>query len=75
MVSENIKKDNNMDQLPGKPNEEQLFKIFNILSDTLPKLFIQPMDYSIYNPNIIFENNIRGTITVYVVLVGVLCNI
>lgn len=34
--------------------------MFDVLGNTLPKLFIQPLDYSIYNPNLIFENNIRG---------------
>lgn len=42
------------------PSEEQLQKVFDVLANTLPKLFIQPLDYSIYNPNLIFENNIRG---------------
>lgn len=45
----------------GKPDEGQLEKVYKVLADTLPKLFIQPMDYSIYNPNVVFENNIRGT--------------
>lgn len=47
----------------GKPNPEKLDFVFKKLSETLPKLFIQPMDYSIYHPNVIFENNIRGTRT------------
>uniref|UniRef100_A0A182FT75 Uncharacterized protein n=1 Tax=Anopheles albimanus TaxID=7167 RepID=A0A182FT75_ANOAL len=46
------------------PTEEQLNRIYQVLSQTLPKLFVQPLDYSIYNPNLIFENNIRGTKTV-----------
>ncbi|KAL1373550.1 hypothetical protein pipiens_020443 [Culex pipiens pipiens] len=44
----------------GGPSEEQLQKVYDTLANTLPKLFIQPLDYSIYNPNLIFENNIRG---------------
>ncbi|XP_053678426.1 uncharacterized protein C6orf136 homolog [Anopheles nili] len=44
----------------NQPSEEQLHRVYNVLSQTLPKLFIQPLDYSIYNPNLIFENNIRG---------------
>lgn len=47
-----------------KPNAEGLEKVFLTLREGLPKLFIQPMDYSIYHPNLIFENNIRGTRTV-----------
>lgn len=46
-----------------QPSEEQLHRVYNVLSQTLPKLFVQPLDYSIYNPNLIFENNIRGTRT------------
>ncbi|XP_075989538.1 uncharacterized protein LOC142985319 [Anticarsia gemmatalis] len=45
----------------GKPSEEQLMKVFHTLSDTMPNLFIKPLDYSIYSPNMIFVNNIRGT--------------
>ncbi|XP_072935321.1 uncharacterized protein [Epargyreus clarus] len=48
----------------GKPNEEQLMKVFNVLSKTVPDLFIKPLDYSIYHPNMIFVNNIRGVTTV-----------
>ncbi|XP_055584955.1 uncharacterized protein C6orf136 homolog [Uranotaenia lowii] len=48
----------------GLPSEEALQKVFDVLGNTLPKLFIQPLDYSIYNPNLIFENNIRGMRTV-----------
>lgn len=29
----------------------------------LPRLFIQPMDYTIYAQDIIFDNRIRGTRT------------
>lgn len=42
------------------PSEEQLQRVYHVLSQTLPKLFVQPLDYSIYNPNLVFENNIRG---------------
>ncbi|CAB3367881.1 Hypothetical predicted protein [Cloeon dipterum] len=48
----------------GGPSEDQLQKVFDILSDTLPKLFIQPLDYSVYHQDVIFENNIRGKRTV-----------
>jgi len=48
----------------GRPSPEQLEHVFNVLSKTLPRLFVQPLDYSIYHPEIIFENNIRGTRTV-----------
>lgn len=44
----------------GGPSDEQLQKVYDVLANTLPKLFIQPLDYSIYSPNLIFENNIRG---------------
>lgn len=45
-------------------NPANLGKIYDVLSNTLPKLFIQPLDYSIYSPKLIFENNIRGTSSV-----------
>lgn len=47
----------------NQPSEEQLQRVYDVLANTLPKLFIQPMDYSVYNPNLIFENNIRGVRT------------
>ncbi|XP_050071744.1 uncharacterized protein C6orf136 homolog [Anopheles maculipalpis] len=47
----------------NQPSEEQLHRVYHVLSQTLPKLFVQPLDYSIYSPNLIFENNIRGTRT------------
>lgn len=48
----------------GRPDPGDLHKIFETLSNTLPNLFIKPLDYSIYNPNLIFEDNIRGRRTV-----------
>ncbi|XP_053600816.1 uncharacterized protein LOC128669760 [Plodia interpunctella] len=48
----------------GKPSEEQLMKVYHVLSDTMPNLFIKPLDYSIYHPNLVFINNIRGVTTV-----------
>lgn len=48
----------------GKPDPEKLDFIYKRLMETLPKLFVQPMDYSIYHPDVIFENNIKGTRTV-----------
>lgn len=47
----------------GKPNMEQLTNVFDTLAETLPKLFVQPMDYKIYSQDIVFENRIRGTVT------------
>lgn len=47
-----------------KPSAEHIEKVFVTLRETLPKLFIQPLDYSIYHPDLIFENNIRGVRTV-----------
>lgn len=48
----------------GKPNAEQLIRVFDSLSEYLPKLFLQPMDYTIYSQDIVFENKLRGTRTV-----------
>lgn len=47
-----------------KPTPENLEKVYLVLRETLPKLFTHPMDYSVYHPDLIFENNIRGTRTV-----------
>lgn len=48
----------------GKPSPEQLSRVFDKLASTLPKLFVQPLDYTIYAQNIVFENRIRGVTTV-----------
>nr|CAG4641865.1 EOG090X09QP [Eurycercus lamellatus] len=48
----------------GLPTPSQLQNVFDVLSTTLPKLFIQPMNYTIYSPEVVFENRIRGTRTV-----------
>lgn len=53
---------NNLDN-QGRPSEEQLQKIFNNLSNDLPNLFGKSMNFSIYHKDLIFENNIRGTVT------------
>ncbi|XP_025830268.1 uncharacterized protein C6orf136 homolog isoform X2 [Agrilus planipennis] len=47
-----------------KKDPEKLRRVFLTLSDNLPKLFIQTMDYNIYHENMIFENNITGRKTV-----------
>ncbi|XP_023017427.2 uncharacterized protein C6orf136 homolog [Leptinotarsa decemlineata] len=46
------------------PSPEKLEHVYNILGETLPKLFVQSLDYSIYHPNIIFEDHIRNIKTV-----------
>nr|AEE61788.1 unknown [Dendroctonus ponderosae] len=43
----------------GRPSPDKLFHVYTTLGNTLPKLFVQPMDYSIYHENIVFEDNIR----------------
>lgn len=50
-----------VDKDSQRPSNEHLDKVYNVLKETLPDLFIQPLDYSIYHPDLIFENNIRGT--------------
>ncbi|XP_066994200.2 uncharacterized protein [Anabrus simplex] len=47
-----------------RPTEEQLRRVFTVLGETLPNLFVKPLNYSIYHPDIIFEDNIRGQRTV-----------
>ena len=46
------------------PNPEKLDRVYRILAEALPKLFVQSFDYNVYHPNIIFENNILGKRTV-----------
>ncbi|XP_045508818.1 uncharacterized protein LOC123704464 [Colias croceus] len=48
----------------GKPSEEQLMKIYHVLSTNMPELFFKTLDYTIYHPNLVFVNNIRGMTTV-----------
>ncbi|KAF5302492.1 hypothetical protein FQR65_LT08582 [Abscondita terminalis] len=55
-----IAKGSNKDSESNKPSPEQLQKVYDVLADNLPKIFIQSLDYKIYNPNIVFENNIIG---------------
>lgn len=52
------------DERSGRPDPGDLHKVYEILSNTLPNLFIKPLDYTIYSPNLIFEDNIRGRRTV-----------
>ncbi|KAH8398221.1 hypothetical protein KR222_003227 [Zaprionus bogoriensis] len=47
-----------------KKGPEDLERAFDVLKSTLPKLFVEPLDYSIYSPNLIFQNNITGKHTV-----------
>ncbi|KAI8127349.1 hypothetical protein FF38_08446 [Lucilia cuprina] len=49
---------------PRPPTASDLEHAYSVLSDTLPKLFIQPLDYSIYSPNLEFQNNITGKHTI-----------
>lgn len=67
LLSESSKKDNSSPEPPnnqGRPTDEQLRRVYTVLAETLPELFLKPLDYTIYHQNLIFENNIRGTRTV-----------
>lgn len=44
----------------NKPSPEKLQQVYNALAESLPKIFIQSLDYNMYHPDIIFENNIIG---------------
>nr|CAG4651994.1 EOG090X09QP [Triops cancriformis] len=46
------------------PDEGQLQKVATVLADSLPKLFLQPLDYTIYSKDVTFIDNIRGKKTV-----------
>ncbi|XP_043275053.1 uncharacterized protein [Venturia canescens] len=47
----------------GKPSLEQLNNVYEVLRVDLPHFFINSIDYKIYGKNIVFENNIKGTVT------------
>nr|XP_045598649.1 uncharacterized protein LOC123758369 [Procambarus clarkii] len=61
--SPNQRKPENLDP-SGKPSPAHLSHVFDKLAETLPKLFLQPLDYTIYSQNIVFDNRIRGVKTV-----------
>ncbi|XP_066260839.1 uncharacterized protein C6orf136 homolog [Euwallacea similis] len=44
----------------GRLPPEKLLHVYQVLSESLPKIFVQPMDYSVYSKNIVFEDNIRN---------------
>uniref|UniRef100_A0A1A9WP73 Uncharacterized protein n=1 Tax=Glossina brevipalpis TaxID=37001 RepID=A0A1A9WP73_9MUSC len=52
------------DKNPRPPTPADLDHVFDVLAETLPRLFIQPLDYSIYSPNLEFQNNITGKHTI-----------
>ena len=47
-----------LDKIPGRPSVEQIEIIREVLENTLPNFFRKPLNYNIYNQNVIFENNI-----------------
>ncbi|KAJ3640649.1 hypothetical protein Zmor_027197 [Zophobas morio] len=49
---------------PNKPSPDKLSHVYDVLMNNLPNFFTKTMDYSIYHPELVFENNIRGTTTV-----------
>ncbi|KAF5305498.1 hypothetical protein FQA39_LY01589 [Lamprigera yunnana] len=44
----------------NKPSPEMLDLVFKDLADSLPKLFTHGLNYKLYHPNLVFENNILG---------------
>lgn len=45
---------------PNQCSDEQLTIVFETLRKNLPHFFHAKIDFSIYHPQIIFENNIQG---------------
>ncbi|XP_025406563.1 uncharacterized protein C6orf136 homolog isoform X3 [Sipha flava] len=45
----------------GLPNADQLNHVYTRLGEDLPLMFKKSLDYSLYHPRLVFENNIRGT--------------
>ncbi|KAH8402261.1 hypothetical protein KR009_010881 [Drosophila setifemur] len=52
----------NAKEISKKP--EDLDRAYEVLRKTLPNLFVEPLDYSIYSPGLVFQNNITGKHTV-----------
>ncbi|XP_063973728.1 uncharacterized protein C6orf136 homolog [Diachasmimorpha longicaudata] len=46
-----------------RPTPEQIKAVYKVLEDNLPKLFVAPLDYHIYHPDIEFVNNFKGITT------------
>ncbi|XP_078045358.1 uncharacterized protein LOC144474416 [Augochlora pura] len=46
-----------------KPSEEQLQNVFNSLREDLPLVFVRTLNYHIYTEDLVFVNNIKGTVT------------
>ncbi|XP_030758305.1 uncharacterized protein C6orf136 homolog [Sitophilus oryzae] len=44
----------------GRPAPEKLEKVYQVLAKNLPNLFVETLDYNIYDKNIIFEDHIRN---------------
>ncbi|KAH8237346.1 hypothetical protein KR038_010153 [Drosophila bunnanda] len=64
--SANAVNTNNADSNPKENarKPEDLDRAYEVLRTTLPKLFVEPLDYSIYSPGLIFQNNITGKHTI-----------
>nr|CAG4644127.1 EOG090X09QP [Lepidurus arcticus] len=60
LTSQETSPGNGTDPEKRLPDEVQLQKVANVLADTLPKLFVQPLDYTIYSMDVTFIDNIRG---------------
>ncbi|CAG0915797.1 unnamed protein product [Notodromas monacha] len=56
-------KEGSLNTGPKKPSAEQLEVILQTLADDLPNVFVKPLNFKIYHPDIIFENHIRNTCT------------
>ncbi|XP_028132855.2 uncharacterized protein C6orf136 homolog isoform X1 [Diabrotica virgifera virgifera] len=54
----------NQDEKSNKPSLEKLTHVYDVLAETLPKIFIHSLDYKIYHKDIVFEDNIRNIRTV-----------
>ncbi|VVC92417.1 unnamed protein product [Leptidea sinapis] len=49
-----VSSNSNPNDNEGRPSEEQLMKVFHVLSTNMPELFYKTLDYSIYHPNLVF---------------------
>jgi len=48
------------ESIGGRPTAEQLDRVYNVLADSLPRIFIKTLDYTIYHKDVVLEDNIRG---------------
>lgn len=62
-VAEVLSSDGKSGVPEGRPSPDKLMQVYNTLADSLPQLFVKPLDYSLYDDKMVFEDNIRNVRT------------